>query len=110
MKSGFKVFKDECIRLQAKYGLLEYDLFFKYKDLDGSFASIAISESACNAVISLDRKIKSNIKEHALHEMNHLLTHRLTWLGQTRYINDDELDIEYERLTVKLTNLLKGKI
>ena len=105
-KTSFQIFKDECLRLQKKFGLIDYNLYFEHKTFDERYAEIKIDETGCVAMVKLDKKTKSNIKEIALHEMVHLITNRLRWIGQCRYINDCELQDEWERLTVKLTALL----
>ena len=107
----FELFKSECLRLQKEWGLIEYSLYFGRLNDSYAFASINVDEEGCVARIKMCRTTKTkedmgDVRIIAKHEMAHLLIHRLEWLGRVRYVAEDEIDVERERLAVKLEKLL----
>ena len=109
--SELEEFKIRCLEFQARFGLMSYDLSFDWCKCNDADASITVDEDGCNATVRLGRVVKDpnkcpSIYMLAKHEMCHLLTSRLYWLGSRRYINESELDVEFERLAVVLEKIL----
>jgi len=107
----FDAFKFECIRLQKEWGLLEYTLYFDRHNDSEVMAMATVYEEDCVATIKLAKVIKNPddmppITLLAKHEMIHLLINRLEWVGKKKYGTEAEIDLENERLTVKLEKIL----
>jgi len=84
------------------------------EDIKGSFAQIAVNELGKTARVSLCTELRKDDvdadpgpESHARHEILHLLTNRLRWLGSCRYIGDDDLEEEWEAIVVRLEKVLK---
>lgn len=109
----FEVFRKECLRLQVVFSLTGYKLYFVMEDLGDSYANVTVGEDTSVATLRLtscvdvDQLDSFDPKRHARHEMVHLMIHRLGWLGTCRYLDDCEIPHEDEKLTHKLTELLK---
>ena len=110
-KNKFKQFKDECLRLQKKWGLTNYDLFIEEKALDrNALSRIFVDDESFNANIQFDTKkvieCKSMPKELAKHEMIHLILGRMSNLSYNRFIRKDELYASEEEIVTILGKLL----
>ena len=117
-KADFKLFKDTARLWQEKLGLKQYLIHFNLvndlgKNDDGYpiFAIVDVSEMGKSATLTMlsefDKQYKSGFdpEEFARHEILHLLTQRLYWLGIQRYLNPTDLKEEWEAVTVRLENL-----
>lgn len=111
--SHFNRFKQEFLRWQERLGLASYRVCFeRYLGTD-AFADIDVSEDGQIAVTRLCVEVsKPNSPHyrgpeyHAKHEALHLLTHRLVWLAQQRYVSKDEISREWEALVRRLEKVL----
>src|SRR3990167_7193387 len=109
----YKVFKNECLRLQKEFGLQECALLFHLKmNNDDKFfgASIEANLENYQADVYFDTKWHkdkdiSEAKQSARHEMIHLVLRRLYIVGRARYIAVAEIDEAEEALTRKLEYL-----
>lgn len=121
-KADFKLFKDTACLWQKKLGLTQYMLHFDEsndlgKNDDGYpiFAIVSVSEMDKSATLVMLNKFDKQYKccfdpeVLARHEILHLLTQRLYWLGIQRYLNPTDLKEEWEAVTVRLENLTHGK-
>ena len=103
-KKDLKLFKDTAYHWQMKLGLTQYYLEFNFSDDLGSnndgfpiFANLEVSEMGKTATLTLliefDKGYKDafNTEQFARHEMLHLLSQRLYWLGIQRYLNPSDL-------------------
>ena len=117
-KADFKLFKETALLWQKKLGLTQYGLHFDTsedlgKNDDGYpiFAIVDVSEMGKSATLIMlskfDKQYKCCFDPEILarHEMLHLLTQRLYWLGIQRCLNSTDLREEWEAVTVRLENL-----
>lgn len=109
----FKRFCASFKEWQAKFGLMQYDVFFHHKPLADNYAEVTIKELAKVVSVSLMTELEGKSIEvdpgpesHAKHEVLHLLLHRLVWLGQSRYLENNDLDEEWEALVRRLEKVL----
>jgi len=109
-QADFDEFKHECLRLQKEWGLLEYSLYFTHGTPTDAYATCSADEEGCVARLCLTKTIAETDAPHVLmlakHEMIHLLMSRVEWIGRCRWASDDELDVEVERLVVKLEKII----
>lgn len=109
-KSDFIRFKKEFLRWQQLLGLTCYRACFEQKDMPGDYARINVDEQGQVALVSLCTESDpayGGPEQHAKHEALHLLTHRLAWLAQRRYVTEDEISREWEALVRRLEKVLK---
>lgn len=112
-KAYFKRFCDSFKEWQAKFGLTQYDVFFHQKYLKDSYAEVTIKELAKVVSVTLMTELEGKYidvdpgpESHAKHEALHLLLHRLVWLGQSRYLENNDLDEEWEAIVRRLEKIL----
>lgn len=110
-RAYFKEFKKEFIAWQMKLGLTQYEIAFHSGTTKENVAQIAINEMGKLADVYLAKSMsRSNLEQgpesHARHEAIHLLLHRIKWLGASRYIEDDDLQEEWEALVRRLEKVL----
>ena len=113
-KAYFERFKAEFLKWQKELGLMQYRIDFFHEKLKDSYAQIIVHELDKTARVSLttdfgkfDATKDTGPESHARHEVLHLLTNRLRWLGCCRYIGDDDLAEEWEAVVVRLDKVLK---
>lgn len=94
--------------------MTQYRIDFFHEELKNSFAQIAVFEKDKTARVSLctelgkdDFKADMGPESHARHEALHLLTNRLRWLGNSRFIAEGDLEEEWEAVVVRLDKVLK---
>lgn len=113
-KTEFNRFKKEFLRWQERLGLTQYQVYFFLKKLEDNFAEIKVIE--INKVVSVslnseldhvDATVDKGPEGHAKHKALHLLTHRLMWLGESRYIERSDLGEEWEAIVGRLCKVLK---
>ena len=109
-EADFQRFKCECLRLQEKWGLLDYTLYFTHGTGDGNLAEITPDDVGCVARLRYAKTVSISdvppVEILAKHEMIHLLLSRVKTLGSSRWAADDELENEIERLVVKLEKII----
>lgn len=110
----FNKFKKEFLYWQEKLGLTQYSVSFFHEKLEREYAKINIDEMAKVADVFLTTEFGKRSAQadegpetNAKHEALHLLTHRIHWLGRTRYIESNDLDEEWEAIVVRLEKVLK---
>ncbi len=109
----FEIFKKECEKWIADFGLTEWNVTFKHEQLkDNVFANCNACYESKLATLSLtiqldaDILISARLRRDALHEVLHLLLWDLTCLGASRFIGKDELlNKEHEAIN-KLVNYI----
>lgn len=102
-------FKKEFVRWQNKLGLTCYRACFEQKNMPGDYAKIDVNEQGQVALISLCTEKDPDYgspEQHAIHEALHLLTNRLVWLAQQRYVTEDEIGREWEAVVRRLEKVL----
>ena len=109
----FEAFKTAFLDTQKALGLTQYRAYFFHVDTDGTYAEIEVDEMGKVASVSMTKTIKEaglakefDPEKHARHECLHLASHRLVWLGRNRYIENNDLDEEWEALTRRLETFL----
>jgi len=112
-KAYFNRFKKSFLEWQQKLGLTQYRISFFHERLEGNYASVTIDELGKHAKVSLttklsgrDLKVDEGPEAHGKHEAIHLLLYRLVWLGGARYIENNDLQEEWEACVVRLEKLL----
>lgn len=91
------------------FSLGEYTITFERKKLTDCYAKINAEAEGCIAAVTV-----SDMKEWtdemvdlvAKHECIHLLLTRLTEIGSRRFVSQDEIDNENERVACILEKLL----
>jgi len=107
MNKKFKQFKNECLRLQKKWGLSSWKLYFRDMELKDCFASINTSIDGYVANVMYDSSQEmSNPKENAKHEMIHLVLSRMSSLARSRDMREEELYSAEEEVVRILEKLL----
>lgn len=115
-KSHFERFKKAFTKLQTELGLMQYRITFEHKKLDRAFAKLYSDQKSKSAIAILNTEIDDDTideygtpEESAVHEVIHLLLSRLVWLGESRYLFDNEIDEEDESIVRRLERLLGGR-
>ena len=113
-KAYYEKFKAEFLRWQKELGLTQYRIDFFHEKTDSCFASIVVGEQEKIARVSLGIELNKDAVQadpgpeaHAKHEVLHLLTNRLRWLGSSRFIETTDLEEEWEAIVVRLDKVLK---
>lgn len=107
----FAEFKAECERLQALWGINDWDVRVYHEDPQrkGAMASCAPNSVKRVAVVRLSRKIEANeppMKALARHEMIHVLLGEFSCIAGSRNITNDEIEAAEEALVQRLIRLL----
>ena len=102
-RKDFEIFKKECLKLQSEWGLLGWELYFKFEPLEQRISQINASLESRKATLSVSSEFRDEVNENrnpqhsAKHEMLHLLLWRLTSRGDDRFTSKEELeDAEHE--------------
>lgn len=110
-KADFERFKKEFMRWVYRLGLTQYEIRFEHCKLEDAYAQIAPQEMDKIAVVRFAKEINCHSKKYverlAKHEVLHLVVYRLRWLGGARYIEEHDLQEEWEAVTVRLENAFK---
>ena len=113
-KKLFNEFKAECQLWVDKLGLKQYTIHYEHKKIhDSEYARIDTNEGDKLSIVTLNTEATKeelanlDVKSIARHEIFHLLTNRLLWLGGSRYIESCDLQEEWEAVTTRLENLFK---
>lgn len=110
--SHFNQFKREFNRWVEAFGLKEYEVAFNQTTLARSVAEVHINEPNKLVTLYLAEELSGldadifDPKEMAKHEAIHLLLHRLVFIGESRYIDESEINHEWERLVRILEKVL----
>ena len=113
-KKQFKEFKAECDRMITLLGLTQYMVDYEFKKLEHAYAEVIVNEIGKRATVYITTDMSAFHDRHfdllstARHEIFHLLTHRLLWLGASRYIENTDLEEEWEAVTRRLENFTNG--
>jgi len=108
----FTQFKNECLKLQKEFGLLDWELYFDFKPLEDRFAQVKMNEESKVTVITLSSELEDdNYKDRqvlnsARHEMIHILLNCISELANKRYVTEEQLISAEEGLVHKLLKLI----
>ncbi len=109
MKNTFKVFKEECLRLQKEWGLGGWQLLFEIGSKKDSYATVQRDEVHHKVMISFNSKAVDewfDVKETAKHEMIHVIIARLAELGSSRFVRGNELEEAEEEVVQILLKII----
>jgi hypothetical protein len=104
----FKYFKDQCLCYQKKYGLLAWYLYFVERELEKDNAVIEYNEKGYATIVFDKRKLKTKemVRQTAKHEITHLINAHLHILACKRFLNEEQIDNEDEKIALRLEKLL----
>jgi len=114
-QKDFQTFKDECQRLIDILGLKNWKVYFVWEQLiNDRFAEITTDAISMTATITLTKKIKisfdksykDDVKQHAKHEVIHLLLGRISHLAKSRFVRDDEIYSAEEEIVQTLSKII----
>jgi len=109
----FEAFKESFFYWQKELGLTQYEAYFKVMDLGGDFGGLNVDQMGKVASLSFpievaeDRKQDLKPVDTGKHECFHLLLSRLRWLGEARWIENNDLVEEDEAIVRRLEKVLK---
>ena len=112
-RKHFDLFVKTFKHWQRLLGLTQYRIDFSFEPLGSSYADINVDELSKTVMVRMSSKMDAEDYRHldiercARHEVFHLLTHRLVWLGETRYIENNDLSEEWEAVARRLEGVLK---
>lgn len=112
-QKDFELFKSECQKWLTKFGMNDWKVYYSFDRLNGNFAECRYDYRDCVATISLNKEISkfsfqhSDVINSAKHEVIHLLLARFHGMAKERFINQDEIDNEWERLVRIIEKALK---
>jgi len=107
-QEAFIAFQQEFKRWQHELQCDGYTVHFKLKKLDEQYASIEVDEHDKAAWVDVSEKDigRMEIDDVAKHEACHLFLNRLIHLARARYVRDEEIHQEWERLASTLEKVL----
>ena len=111
-RAFFERFKESFIEWQHKLGLTQYEIVFHLGVMDDAYvAQVKVREMDKVADVCLAKKLSQmdyagGAEPLAKHEAIHLLLHRMKWLGEARYIENNDLQEEWESLVRRLEKVL----
>jgi len=114
--SDFNRFKEQFNYWIGVFGLRHYRVTFRHRKIEDSYADIDVNEMGKIATVHLTKSVERphedglDIDAHALHEVVHLATHRLFWLGQCRHVLAEDIQEECEALTRRIGNAIESLI
>ncbi len=111
----FETFKESFLYWQKELGLMQYQIQFEQQILNHQYARISVREDVKFALVICNAKHTSQQaadaddgpEDNAKHEACHLLIARLEWLGNLRYIREEEIYDEDEAVVIRLARVLK---
>lgn len=106
---AFRRFKESFLKWQLLFGLQEYEVYFSQGDTEGALASIDVNAEGCVAEVKVCERCEEEVDWSAtgLHEALHLLFGRLIWMAQRRFVDEDSLAQEHERVVRILERVLR---
>ena len=107
----YEAFKSEVERLVAKGGMGDWKLEFAHKRLQGGHEAQFESNADCTVAYftyttSLAKGCTPRPVLAARHEFGHMLSARLTRLAHKRFVHEDEVLAEEEKLSMICERLL----
>jgi len=112
-KTQFNEFIKWCEIYRNRFGLLDWNVYYRREYLKESYATIDIDLTEKTSTIKFNTILdKSDIENSwihrtAKHEMIHLLVGRLAEIANARYVTSSELDEAIEGLVHSLEALIK---
>jgi len=114
-KQDFISFKKWCEFYLKEFGINDWTIYYKHKDVKGCVASCQTDRVSRCLIFTLAKnpaasgKIELDIKHTALHEVLHALVTNLSSLVYD-YCSEDEHRQAEEELVCKLTNIISSYV
>lgn len=113
-RKDFEIFKKECIRLQKEWGLLGWELVFKFESLIDKkhMAETNANLSSRKATLFLSSELPDENKDdrdpiaNARHEMLHVLLWRMSGNGYERFTTRAELEESEHEVIMQLLKII----
>lgn len=113
-KSHFNRFKKKFVEMQNVLNLRCYHIYFRFEPIKDAYAKLFVDQQGASATVtfSSEEKLKIHLIERpspeqlALHEITHVFLSKLYYLAEERFINEEELKIEEEKLVRILEKIL----
>ena len=112
--SEFNRYKKKFIKMQQILNLRCYHIYFKFEPIKNAYAKIFVDQEGGCATVTLSNeedKLQYNERpspeQLAIHEVSHLFMAKLGYLAKERFVDENELEIEEEKLVRILERLLK---
>ena len=86
----------------------DWEIHFKESENYDGEAALYYKISTRYAEFRFNPKLCHHPKAAARHEFGHFITVRLKWLAECRYIQQEEIDEEFEVIARNFEHLLKG--
>jgi len=107
-KEQYNRFKKECLRIVDLLGLHDWDISFAHEKLTDAYAELYSCSESSSAFIKYTTQHIGPGKDpeiSARHEMAHLIVARLRSLATARFIREEEIETENERIANILSKL-----
>jgi len=111
-EEDFVLFQSEFKKWQERFGLNDWQVYFKHEPIDGSFATIVTDLGGMIATVRLNNDLPEkdhpfkDVERTAKHEALHLLIGRLEWNGRARHASEAEICEAAESLVNRLEGLI----
>ena len=110
----FKLFKATCEKYQNKWELNNWQIYYEFKEIPGSYGQAKINYTNRVATITCNTEweelgitnLNHSIKETAKHEMIHVMVGGISSVANSRFVTVDESEQVEEALVRKLSWLL----
>jgi len=114
-KKDFNLFKSECQKWIERLGLISWDIYYEFIDMEDTYGTLSSNYTGRLATIRLsktfpkpyeNRPLKFEIKRTALHECLELLLSPLNELASDRNFSEDDYEKERHSVIRTLENIL----
>jgi len=113
-KTEFELFKKECQRWIKFWGLTEWEINYRHKEIDREVYAVCYTDIiGMTATLKFNKNIREDLesqpKESAFHEICELLLAKLSTLANDRYSTEDELCVASHEIIRRLENCVYNK-
>lgn len=110
----FKIFKAECQKWIAQFGLTQWEVGFHHQENDQHLAWVTINHKSRFCAFYLNKTWRwknqsptdHEVKKTAFHEVCELLLHQIRYLGECRYLSDSEMEPAVHEVIHVLENMI----
>jgi len=119
-KANYELFKSECKKWITVFGMLGWEVYYQHKDLSGNqFAYCLWPQTPQDRVFTIGLSknlpeyddLEMEIKRSAFHEVMEAFLYRISYLGEARYLQPEEIPEERHHIIRTLEKVIfkKGK-